>query len=131
MIQKRLLVGERLRRPPSTGWSWMDRRFVREHASELSRDALLLYFFLVAVSDGQGLSFYSDAATAALLRIPLDALVRARDELIARDLMAWEAPLTQVLSLPALSVRRRPEPGQGLFQLADLLRPTMPTRRLP
>jgi hypothetical protein len=131
MIQKRLLVGERLRRPPSTGWSWMDRRFIREHASELSRDAVLLYFFLVAVSDGQGLSFYSDAATAALLRIPLDALVRARDELIARDLMAWEAPLTQILSLPALSVRRRREPGQGLFQLADLLRPTMPTRRLP
>ena len=126
MIQKRLLVCERLRRPPSTGWSWMDRRFVREHASELSRDAVLLYFFLAAVSDGQGLSFYSDAATATLLRMPLDALVRARDELIASDLMAWEVPLTQLLSLPVLPVRRRHEPGQGLFQLADLLRPAMP-----
>lgn len=123
MIQKRLLVRERLRRPPSTGWSWMDRRFVRDHASQLSRDAVFLYFFLAAVSDGQGLSFHSDAATATLLRMPLDTLVRARDELIAGDLIAWEAPLTQVLALPALSVRRRREPGQGLLQLADLLRP--------
>ncbi len=30
MIQKRILVGERLRRPPATGWSWVDRRFLRE-----------------------------------------------------------------------------------------------------
>jgi hypothetical protein len=122
MIQKRVLVAERLRRPPSTGWSWMDRRFVREHAAQLSRDAVQLYFFLAAVSDGQGLSFYGDPAVAALLRMPLDTLVRARDELIANDLVAWQAPLTQVLSLPVVPVRRRREPGQGLIQLADLLR---------
>lgn len=121
MIQKRVLVAGRLRRPPSTGWSWMDRRFVREHAAQLSRDAVQLYFFLAAVSDGQGLSFYGDPAVAALLRMPLDTLVRARDELIANDLVAWQAPLTQVLSLPVVPVRRRREPGQGLIQLADLL----------
>ncbi|HUY36714.1 MAG TPA: hypothetical protein VMV69_28525 [Pirellulales bacterium] len=122
MIQKRVLVAERLRRPPSTGWSWMDRRFVRDHAAQLSRDAVQLYFFLAAVSDGQGLSFYGDPAVAALLRMPLDTLIRARDELIANDLIAWQAPLTQVLSLPVVPVRRRREPGQGLIQLADLLR---------
>ena len=123
MIQKRVLVRERLRRPPSSGWSWIDRRFIREHTSELSREALLLYFFLAAVSDGQGLSFYSDAGTATLLRMPLDKLSYARDELMDRDLIAWQAPLTQVLSLPATRVRRRVEPGQGLVSLADLLRP--------
>ncbi len=31
MIQKRILVPARLRRPPATGWSWVDRRFLREH----------------------------------------------------------------------------------------------------
>src|SRR5262249_44921860 len=46
MIQKRVLVPSRLRRPPATGWSWVDRRFVREHAEGLSREAMLLYFFL-------------------------------------------------------------------------------------
>jgi hypothetical protein len=122
MIQKRVLVARRVRRPPSTGWSWTDRRFVREQASLLSREAMLLYFFLAAVCDGQGVSFYGDAATAALLRMPLDTLVRARDELLAQDLIAWEAPLTQVLSLPTRPVQRRPEPGQGLIQLGDLFR---------
>jgi hypothetical protein len=71
MIQKRVLVARRVRRPPSTGWSWTDRRFVRDQASLLSREAMLLYFFLAAVCDGQGVSFYGDAATAALLRMPL------------------------------------------------------------
>ena len=59
-IQKRILVADRLRRPPATGWSWMDRRFLREHGDHLSREAMLLYFFLAAVADRHGLSFYSD-----------------------------------------------------------------------
>jgi hypothetical protein len=32
MIPKRILVPARLRRPSAPGWSWVDRRFVREHA---------------------------------------------------------------------------------------------------
>jgi hypothetical protein len=122
MIRKRVLVVERLRRPPSTGWSWTDRRFVRDFAPLVSRDAMFLYFFLAAVCDGQGLSFYSDAATATLLRMPLDSLVRARDELLTQDLIAWEAPLTQVMTLPSQPVGRCAPPGQGLVQLADLFR---------
>ena len=39
MIPKRILVPERLRRPPATGWSWVDRRFLREHGERLSREA--------------------------------------------------------------------------------------------
>src|SRR3954468_9349596 len=81
MIQKHILVPARLRRPPATGWSWVDRRFVREHAERLSREAMLLYFFLAAVADRNGLSFYGDGTLATLLRMPLPALVQARDEL--------------------------------------------------
>jgi hypothetical protein len=123
MTRKPILVPTRLRRPPATGWSWLDRRFVREHMAYLSREAVLLYFFLSAVADKHGLSFYGDATLALLLRITLPALVSAREELLARDLIAHEVRFTQVLSLPPpAGVRRRPEPGQGLMQLGEILR---------
>jgi hypothetical protein len=117
-----ILVPARLRRPPATGWSWVDRRFVREHAAHLSRDAVLLYFFLSAVADKHGLSFYGDGTVAVLLGMNLSALVSARDELLARDLIAHEARFTQVLSLPPAGQCRRHEPGQGLIQLGEILR---------
>ncbi len=122
MIPKRILVPARLRRPPATGWSWLDRRFVREHTERLSRDAVLLYFFLAAVADKHGLSFYGDGTLAALLRMSLTALLQARDELLAHDLIAHEARLTQVLSLPSCGQRRPCEPGGGLIRLGELLR---------
>ena len=122
MLQTPILVPTRLRRPPATGWSWVDRRFVREHAAHLSRDAVLLYFFLAAVADKHGLSFYGDGTIAALVRISLPAWVAARDELLARELIAHETRFTQVLSLPAAGQRRPSEPGQGLMQLGEILR---------
>ena len=122
MIQKRILLPSRLRRPPSTGWSWLDRRFLREHAEHLSREGLLLYFFLSAVAYRHGLSFYSDGTLPTLLRMTPQALAAARDELLAHDLIAQERPLTQVLSLPQPRERRRGEPGQGLMQLGELFR---------
>jgi hypothetical protein len=122
MIQKRILVPARLRRPPETGWSWVDRRFVRERMAHLSREAVLLYFFLSAVADRHGLSFYADGTLATLLRITVPALIHARDELLAHDLIAHEVRFTQVLSLPPLRERRRSESGQGLMELGELLR---------
>jgi hypothetical protein len=121
MPPKPILVPARLRRPPTTGWSWVDRRFVREHAAHLSRDAVLLYFSLCAVADKHGLSFYADSTLAAMVRINLPALIQARDELLARDLIAYETRFTQVLSLPPAGQRRRYEPAQGLMQLGEIL----------
>ena len=96
MIQKRILVPQRLRRPPATGWSWLDRRFLREHGDYLSREALLLYLFLAAVADRHGLSFYSDNALACRLRLSREVLQQARQELLDRDLIAQQLPLVQV-----------------------------------
>jgi hypothetical protein len=100
----------------------VDRRFLREHAAHLSHDAVLLYFFLCAVANKHGLSFYGDGTIAALVRISLPALIAARDELLARDLIAHETRFTQVLSLPPAGQRRSCEPGQGLMQLGEILR---------
>jgi hypothetical protein len=122
MIAKRLLVPQRLRRPPATGWSWLDRRFLREHGDYLSREALLLYLFLAAVAYRHGLSFYSEHTLASRLRLSAPVLVQARQELLDRDLIAQQLPVVQVLSLPAPGVSRRPEPGQGLMLLGDVLR---------
>ena len=117
-----ILVPARLRRPPQTGWSWVDRRFVREHMAYLSREATLLYFILCAVADKHGMSFYGDGTLAVMLRVPLSALVAARDELLVRDLIAHEVRFTQVLSLLPPRARRRSEPGAGLMELGDILR---------
>ena len=122
MPQTPILVPARLRHPPQTGWSWVDRRFIREHAAYLSHDAVLLYFFLCAVANKHGLSYYGDGTSAALVRISLPALVAARDELLARDLIAHEERFTQVLSLLPPLARRSSEPGRGLMQLGDILR---------
>jgi hypothetical protein len=100
----------------------MDRLFVREHMAHLSREAVLLYFFLAAVADKHGLSFYGDGTLATLLRMTLPALIQARNELLDRDLIAHEARFTQVLSVLPAGQRRRSEPGGGLMQLGDILR---------
>ncbi len=111
MITKKLLVPDRVRRPPQEGFSWIDRHFLREHAARLSRDAVMLYFFLAAVSDKQGLSFYRDTTIAVRLRMPEQAVVEAREELITHDLVAYQFPLTQVLSLPPQRRQRRDLPA--------------------
>lgn len=122
MIPKHVLVPARLRRPPTTGWSWIDRRFLREHADRLSRDAVLLYLFLAAVADRQGLSHYGESTLAARLRLPHSAVIQAREELLARDLIAHQPPVIQVLSLPSNVLQRQTAPGQGLLQLGELIR---------
>lgn len=119
-IQKRVLIADRVRRPPADGFSRVDRRFLREFAARLSGDAVLLYFFLAAVSDKQGLSFYADSTIAVRLRMSEGIMARAREELIDLDLIAYQAPLTQVLSLPVSRVQRRQAPGSVLRKLFEL-----------
>jgi hypothetical protein len=116
MIEKRILIADRVRHPPREGFSWIDRRFLREFASKLSGDAILLYFFLSAVSDKDGLSFYSDSSIAVRLRMREEHVVAARDDLLTHDLVAYQPPLTQVLSLPDARLQRK-----GLHALRALL----------
>lgn len=120
MIEKRVLVAGRVRCPPQEGFSWVDRRFVRDHAQHLSREAILLYFFLAAVSDRDGISYWRETSMGARLRMSAEQVMRAREELVLRDLVAHAAPLTQVLSLP-VTAHRSERPG-GVQGIGEILR---------
>jgi hypothetical protein len=97
---KRVLHPERLRKIEGS-FSWIDHRFLTGgFLRDLSTLEILLYLFLVAVSDRNGLSFYHDDRIASLLKIDLPSLGQAREGLVLRSLLAYEAPLYQVLSLP-------------------------------
>ena len=100
MTVKRLLFPDRVRKIEGS-FSWLDHRFVTGgFLRDLSTPAILLYLFLVAVSDRNGLSFYHDDRIATLLKIDLPALGQAKEGLIRRSLIASDSPLYQVLSLP-------------------------------
>jgi hypothetical protein len=101
---KRILHPERVRKIEGS-FSWIDHRFVTGgFLRDLSSLEILLYLFLVAVSDRNGLSFYHDDRIASLLKIDLPALGQAREGLVLRALLAYEPPLYQVLSLPPAPV---------------------------
>jgi hypothetical protein len=107
------------RRSICGSFSWIDHRFLREGFDEgLTRLEKLLYFVLVAVSNQDGVSFYSDARLAELLdiRFPHE-LEGSRQELVARDLIAYQDGIYQVLGLPVCSPKKphgcppRPDPA--------------------
>ena len=98
-VKKRPLCPQRLRKIPAQ-FSWIDQSLVRDrHIGRVSHPALALYLFLLTVADSDGLSYYSDTSIAGLLRIEWDSLQRARQELLAANLIAYQKPLYQVLSL--------------------------------
>lgn len=110
-VLKRVLNPERLRQVPEH-FSWLDHRLVREHYIERADVcAWALYLFLLGVADVHGLSYYSDPTLAQRLRLSPQRLAQARRDLLALDLIAYDPPLYQVLSLPgtgaaALSLQR-------------------------
>jgi hypothetical protein len=100
-VQNKPIDPARLRSVPQEGFSWIDRRFVREgFIDRLPGEAILLYFFLVAVSDAQGLSFYADPTIGKILKLNPGELTQARARLIKAELILHHCPLYQVLPLP-------------------------------
>ena len=84
-------------------FSWIDHRFFRQGFDQgLTRIEKLLYLVLVAVSNRDGVSFYSDERLGELLDIRhAHELTSARNELMARGLIAFKDGIYQVLALPA------------------------------
>ena len=108
MLDKRLLDPNRIRKIQGS-FSWVDHRFITGgFLVDLSTIEILLYLFLVAVCDRNGISFYHQDKIASLLKIDLASLGKAREGLIHRSLLAYEPPLYQILSLPVRPVTPLP-----------------------
>lgn len=134
-MQKRLLVPSRLRRIPAQ-FSWIDQRLVRDHHIEQADcTALALYLFLLTVADAQGLSYYADASIGRMLSLGPEQLAAARAGLLRAGLVAYEAPLYQVLALnpppPAAAMpqeeaaRSQARGSEALRSLREVLRQTL------
>ena len=115
-MTKRVLNPARLRQVPAP-FSWLDHRLVRERYLERAEvNAWALYLFLVCVADAQGLSYYGDLSLGRQLGLSPERLQQARRALLVLDLMAFEPPCYQVLSLPAPVA-----PGERLGRLRAAL----------
>ena len=127
---KQVLRPERLRQVPEQ-FSWVDQALVQRHfIDRCDARAAALYLFLVTVSDAQGLSYYGESTLMARMHLSSEELVAARTQLIKIELIAYQAPLYQVLAFPATAPRMpAPVPAQaqvrnsndGLVSLAQLL----------
>ncbi len=100
MIKKKILDPNRLRRIDG-GFSFIPHRFIADgFLATLTQKELLLYLFLVMVSDRHGLSFYSYDAICSFLQLTLDKYLEARSRLIEKDLISFDGTIFQVLDLP-------------------------------
>jgi hypothetical protein len=104
---KRVLRPERLRQVPEQ-FSWVDQALVQRHVIDrCDARAAALYLFLVTVADAQGMSYYGAATLAQRLHLSTEELDAVRAQLIELELIAYQAPLYQVLALPGTQAARR------------------------
>jgi hypothetical protein len=112
-VDKRLIRPERLRRVPEQ-FSWIDQALVQRHLIDrCDARSAALYLFLVTVADAQGLSYYGSCTLAQRLKLSAEELAAARARLIELELIAYAAPLYQVLALPAASSSSPPPPSSS------------------
>ena len=112
----------RQRRCPSQ-FSWIDQRLARERYFErASCEAWALYLFLLTVADPQGGSYYSERSLCVRLGMTPEGLVGARRALIALDLLAYRAPVYQVLALAEATPSVRTPAAEAQHHLDRLQR---------
>jgi Helix-turn-helix domain len=123
MIKKKILNPNRIRRI-NGGFSFIPHRFLTDgFLASLEQKELLLFLFLVIVSDRNGLSFYSYDAICSLLQLNVDQYIKAKDGLIQKDLIAFDGSVFQVLDLPSkpvLSSRAKQDDQQPTKNLSDI-----------
>ena len=94
-----MLRPQKMRQVPSQ-FSWVDQALVQRHLIDrCDARAAALYLFLVTVADAQGLSYYGNATLMQRLHLSAEDLTAARRQLLDLELVAYEAPLYQVLAI--------------------------------
>jgi len=117
MVKKNPLVSHRIREINGS-FAWIPHCFLQKGFwASLTHHELLLYVFLTLVSDRQGLSYYAYDKICSLLRFSIDDYIVARDQLIEKDLVAFDGTFFQVLSLPQEPVT---PPARLLKNKADM-----------
>jgi hypothetical protein len=100
MIQKTLIRPERIRSLAGS-FGFIEHRFLRDGFFQtLTHQELSLYLFLILAADRRGLSYYSYDKICKLANLDLDDYIQARNQLIGKDLIAFDGRQFQVLSLP-------------------------------
>ena len=113
MVRKRVLNPHRVRSIKG-GFSFIPHRFVTDgYLESLSASELLLYLFLIVVSDRYGLSFYSSDSICLLLQMTSENYQTARQGLIEKDLIDFNGTLFQVLDLPKSPEQQLVNPAIG------------------
>jgi hypothetical protein len=112
MIKKKILNQQRVRRIKG-GFSYIPHRFLTDgFLEDLNQKELLLYLFLVLASDRYGLSYYAYGRICSMLKLTGEDYIEARDNLLEKDLIAFDGTLYQVLDLPV-------KPGERNRQLIN------------
>ena len=123
MLKKKILNPDRIRRIDG-GFSFIPHCFLLEgFLASLNPHELLLYFLLVLAGDRNGISFYSYDKICTLLQMHLERYIMARDNLIDKDLIAFDGTLFQVLSLP--QKRPNPQKRKNRSPIEQLIQRTM------
>lgn len=82
-------------------FSCVEHRFINGRFIDmLTSREILLYFFLVAVGDSKGISYYSRERMAAILKISVESIELAIGGLEGKGFIACRRGVYQVLDLP-------------------------------
>jgi hypothetical protein len=83
-------------------FAWLPFRLLTDGLfANLSDRAKLLYLFLCLAADRQGTSFYGDTKIQTYFQLAPVEIGLARDELLHKEMIAYDGRLYQVLSLPS------------------------------
>lgn len=108
---KKVPCPQRLRQIPLQ-FSWLDHRLVQlGYLDQCDPPAAALYLFLVTVADAQGLSYYGERTLGTRLQLSSETLCAARRRLIELQLIAYAAPIYQVLAVAGPQYGAAPKPA--------------------
>jgi hypothetical protein len=125
MISKRILNPGRLRQI-NGGFSYIPHRFLTDgFLALLDQKEILLYLFLILVSDRHGLSYYRYDMICSLMRLTLDEYIEARDGLLQKDMISFDGKIFQVLDLPAAPHSSSPLSYEDPAAVARMIRQSL------